>query len=78
MDTNPIDLAHLRQWLQRQDQREDRADAGPARRMAATVDDTPRALADGDPLPPLWHWLYFLEAAPRPALGRDEIGRAHV
>ncbi len=71
MDTNPIDLDHLRQWLLREAVREDRADPGAAQRMAATVDDVPRALAEGDPLPPLWHWLYFLDAAPRPALGRD-------
>ena len=25
----------------------------------------------GDPLPPLWHWLYFLEAAPASKIGPD-------
>src|SRR5262249_36257371 len=25
----------------------------------------------GDPLPPLWHWLYFLEAAPMSKVGAD-------
>lgn len=25
----------------------------------------------GDPLPPLWHWIYFLESVPLSQLGRD-------
>ncbi|MEM9782746.1 MAG: hypothetical protein AAF899_09740 [Pseudomonadota bacterium] len=29
---------------------------------------SPRA---GDPLPPFWHWLYFLEPVPSGAVGRD-------
>jgi 3-methylfumaryl-CoA hydratase len=33
--------------------------------------DRPATLAQGDLLPPLWHWLYFLRSAPLGALGRD-------
>lgn len=29
------------------------------------------ALADGDPLPPLWHWAYFLDWVPSSELGID-------
>ncbi len=42
----------------------------PARFMQATLGRTP-SLQVGDPLPPLWHWLYFLEAQPMDGLGRD-------
>ena len=43
--------------------------------MTATLagDGAPEgpALGAGDALPPLWHWLYFLEARPAPELGPD-------
>ncbi len=38
--------------------------------MQATLDIEP-SLQDGDTLPPLWHWLYFLEAKRASELGRD-------
>ncbi|KVN17886.1 MULTISPECIES: acyl-CoA dehydrogenase [unclassified Burkholderia] len=42
----------------------------PAAALAATLDRDahPRA---GDPLPPLWHWLYFWTAARQSSLGSD-------
>ena len=42
----------------------------PARALAATLDLADRP-GDGDRLPELWHWLYFLPAAPASTLGRD-------
>ena len=38
--------------------------------MQATLDRKP-SLNAGDTLPPLWHWLYFLEARPISELGRE-------
>jgi 3-methylfumaryl-CoA hydratase len=38
--------------------------------MEMTLDRDP-VLHDGDPLPPLWHWLYFLRSAKLGELGRD-------
>jgi 3-methylfumaryl-CoA hydratase len=38
--------------------------------MQALLDRDP-TLKDGDALPPLWHWLYFLEAERASGLGRD-------
>ncbi|WP_310738638.1 FAS1-like dehydratase domain-containing protein [Ideonella alba] len=68
----PLEPEQLRQWVGRAPRRmEDVAALTPARLMAATVDDTPRALQPGDALPPLWHWLYFLEGLPRAQLGPD-------
>lgn len=39
--------------------------------MLATLDDAERKLGSGDPLPPLWHWLYFLPRVPASRIGAD-------
>lgn len=66
-----IDLAHLRQWIGRERCANDVAALRHALLMAATVDRPGPPLAEGDALPPLWHWLYFLEGLPPGELGRD-------
>jgi 3-methylfumaryl-CoA hydratase len=68
----PIDLDNLRQWIGHPRVDEDVIGARHARLMAATVDHpAPEAIRDGEALPPLWHWIYFLEGLPPGALGRD-------
>ncbi len=47
----------------------DRISPGPVERLAACL-GTPDIAAAGH-LPPLWHWLFFLDAAPRDALRTD-------
>ncbi len=66
-----IDLEHLRSWVGRARSDEDVIAARHARLMAATVGADAAAIVDGAALPPLWHWLYFLEGLPRGELGRD-------
>lgn len=44
---------------------------GPAAALAALFDRPGLEPAAGDPLPPLWHWLYFAEWPPESALGPD-------
>ena len=67
-----IDLDHLRSWIGRSRDDEDVISARHARLMAATIDyPHPERIRDGEPLPPLWHWLYFLEGLPPGELGRD-------
>ena len=61
---------HLQDWIGHSQQVQDLLRAQPAQFMQATLDQTP-SLKDGDPLPSLWHWLYFLEAARASELGRD-------
>lgn len=39
--------------------------------LQAALDRTDPPLRDGDPLPPLRHWLYFWAVAPQSGLGRD-------
>ena len=60
----------LQDWIGRNQVAQDLLRAQPAQFMQATLDQTP-SLTDGDPLPSLWHWLYFLEAARASELGRD-------
>ena len=57
-------------WIGRSEQRADVLRAQPCRFMQATLGHD-ATLSDGDALPPLWHWLFFLEAKPLGALGRD-------
>lgn len=60
----------LAQWIGRSETHDDLIDARQARLMQTTLDRAP-SLKDGDPLPPLWHWLYFAEATPLSELSRD-------
>ena len=39
--------------------------------LGATLDHPPREVAVGSPLPPLWHWLYFLPTQRQSELGPD-------
>lgn len=57
-------------WIGRSETHHDTLRAEPARFMQATI-GRDLALQAGDALPPLWHWLYFLEAKPLGELGRD-------
>lgn len=67
-----VDLDHLRRWIGTTRVDEDVIAARHARLMAATVDHRAGTrMADGEPLPALWHWIYFLDAAPSHDLGRD-------
>lgn len=67
-----IDLYHLRSWIGRSRTDEDLIAVRHALLMAATLDysETPR-IREGERLPPLWHWIYFLEALPPGELGPD-------
>ena len=60
----------LETWIGRSETRSDVLSPQPARFMQATLDRN-ASLTDGSALPPLWHWLYFLDAKPASALGRD-------
>ncbi|MFI9833116.1 hypothetical protein ACIHIX_36135 [Streptomyces sp. NPDC051913] len=44
---------------------------GPAAALSALLDLPGPAARRGEPLPPLWQWLYFLQWAPQRALGAD-------
>lgn len=60
----------LQDWIGHEAVSQDRLRPEPARFMQATLNRA-LTLCTGDPLPPLWHWLYFLDAQPLFKLGRD-------
>jgi 3-methylfumaryl-CoA hydratase len=64
-----VDLAHLRQWIGRTRVDRDVLSTRHARLMAATLGLPQQGCVAGAPLPPLWHWLYFLEGLPPEELG---------
>lgn len=66
-----IDLQHLRQWIGKTHVDHDVLSSRHARLMAATLGIPQSDLVSGYPLPPLWHWLYFLDGLPPEELGRD-------
>ena len=58
-------------WVGRTDEVTDRASVALAGAMLATLDRDPRTLGEGDPLPPLFHWMYCRELAPGSRLDVD-------
>jgi len=65
-----MDDRTLQNWVGRSETADDVIDARQADLMARTM-DRPAGLRDGAPLPPLWHWIYFAEAAPTAELAPD-------
>jgi len=66
-----IDIDHLRGWIGRQETLTDTITRVPVAALSATLDRDDPAPAAGDPLPPLWHWLYFLPLVRQSAIGPD-------
>jgi 3-methylfumaryl-CoA hydratase len=66
-----VDIHELRQWVGRSESTSERLGATPARLLAATLDAHNPDLQDGMELPPLFHWLYFLQACPQSGIGQD-------
>ena len=58
-------------WIGRREVVEDEATRWPVTALAATLDVPCSASSRGDPIPPGWHWLYFLEAKRPSELGPD-------
>ena len=65
------DSARLRPWLGRTEDASDHVALERVRALQATLERPQESLGEGDPLPPLWHWLFFWGIAPRSGLGRD-------
>ncbi|KAA5606321.1 acyl-CoA dehydrogenase [Roseospira marina] len=69
------DAASPRAAIGRTDCATDTITPGPVIRMQATINDAVEDPAPGDPLPPLWHWLYTLPAATMTDVGPDGHAR---
>jgi 3-methylfumaryl-CoA hydratase len=62
---------NLRDWIGRSETVTDTLTATPCAALAATLDRPAERPAAGTPLPPLWHWLYFLPLHRQSEIGPD-------
>lgn len=62
---------NLRQWLGRREVAHDHVTASPLARLSATLDRSDDPPREGDAVPPLWMWLYFLPSDRESELGSD-------
>src|SRR6188508_2321600 len=67
-------LDDIRAWIGKTQAVEDFVAPWPAKALIATLDEADPEPRMGDPLPPLWHWLYFLEVGPQSKIGPDGHG----
>ena len=66
-----MNISHLEQWTRKTEARADQITPTPPAALSATLDrDDPPPQA-GDPLPPAWHWLFFLPIHRQSELGPD-------
>jgi 3-methylfumaryl-CoA hydratase len=66
-----LDIASLQAWIGRTETRTDQVTAAPMAALSATLDRDDPPPKPGDPLPPLWHWLYFLPVHRQSELAAD-------
>ena len=62
-------------WIGKTETRSDVVTAGPVAALSATLDREDPEPRPGDPLPPLWHWLFFLDRHRASELGPDGHAR---
>jgi 3-methylfumaryl-CoA hydratase len=66
-----VNIGHLKEWIGRTELAADEVTRAPLAALSATLDrDDPPTVA-ADPVPPLWHWLYFLPMHRQSELGDD-------
>jgi len=66
-----LDADYLGQWIGNKETTGETISVEPLQRMRAMLDYTPKTMSDGEPVPPLWHWAYFIDPARASELGRD-------
>jgi 3-methylfumaryl-CoA hydratase len=65
-----IDIDDFKAWVGREHRRVEPLGIFPARALAAALDRS-RLPEAGEPLPPSWHWLYFLDTPSSTGTGVD-------
>jgi len=65
----------LREWIGKSEEASDTFNPTPYAALAATLDRPSERPPAGTPLPPLWHWLYFLPLHRRSEIGPDGHAR---
>ena len=58
-------------WVGRSETVHDTITAAPVQALTATLDHPAQSVPAGTPLPPLWHWLYFLPMHRQSEIGPD-------
>ncbi len=71
MEPETTSLSALTEWVGRSETLEDIAGPTPIAALAATLDQASEVKKIGVPLPPLWHWVYFLPIHPQSEVGPD-------
>jgi 3-methylfumaryl-CoA hydratase len=61
----------LTSWIGRSETQHDTVGATPVVALTATLDHAAAPVPAGTPLPPLWHWLYFLPMHRQSEIGPD-------
>ena len=72
MQLEDIDLTT---WIGRTETAADTVTPTPVRALTATLDHPAAPAPAGTPLPPLWHWLYFLPVHRQSEIGPDGHAR---
>jgi 3-methylfumaryl-CoA hydratase len=67
---SPEEIAHLKTWIGKTETLHDVVTLFPVQALATTFNQTTQ-YKEGDDLPELWHWLYFLPNAPMAEVGPD-------
>ena len=65
----------LSAWVGRSETLHDTLTVTPMAALRATLDYAAAPIAPGSPLPPLWHWLYFLPLHRQSEIGADGHAR---
>ena len=68
-------MSNLTEWIGRSETLHDLVTPAPVRALTATLDRDPIEVSPGTPLPPLWHWLYFLPMHRQSEIGPDGHAR---
>lgn len=66
-----MNVAELQKWVGKTETISDQITPAPMAALAATLDIDAPPPKPGDPLPPLWHWLYFLSIHCQSELGHE-------
>lgn len=56
-----MNIAHLEEWIGKSETYSERIAPFSSNALAATLDRRDPAYGDATPLPPLWHWMHFLQ-----------------
>lgn len=68
-------MDQLNSWIGRSETVHDQIGATPVVALTATLDHPAAPVPAGTPLPPLWHWLYFLPMHRQSEIGDDGHAR---